>query len=118
MTTIDLDEVERLYNAATPGDWHGDRQDGSIKYRLTSGDDCELVLAVDHKNFTSGFLGDRGKEDAALIIALHNAFPALLAELRENRQRIAALEAENAKLARWIVNHSDSVSGDHACAAS
>ena len=93
MTLTDLEKLEALHAAATPGEWTGDRHDGTVKYRLHS-ENCEcdreepwncphLVLSVDHKNGTSGFRGVHSEENEKLVIALHNAFPALAKALRE-----------------------------------
>ena len=88
-----LEKLEALHAAATPGEWTGDRHDGTVKYRLHSENcNCDreepwscshLVLSVDHKNVTSGFLGARSAENEKLVMALHNAFPDMAKALRE-----------------------------------
>jgi len=70
---IDLDELERLYAAATPGEWAAD-ETGPIR-GIISG---PLVVA-------------NRRQDRAAIVALHNAFPAMFARLRalENEEAIS-----------------------------
>lgn len=87
----DLEKLEVLYAVATPGEWKGDRKDGTVKYRMFS-QECEcvelwecphVVLDVDHKNGTSGFRGLLGEENEKLVKALHSAFPEMAKALRE-----------------------------------
>lgn len=90
---IDLDELERLAKAATPGPWKEGRHDmfsivegahakyiyaNRIPVAISTGEekDCERVLA-----------------DARYIAAACNALPGLIAENRELRNELkAALE--------------------------
>ena len=103
----DLEKLEALHAAATQGKWTGDRHDGTVKYRLHS-ENCEcdreepwvcphLILSVDHKNVTSGFLGMHGEANEKLVMALHNAFPDMAKALREAwAERNEAIEARAA----------------------
>ena len=85
MTDIDIDKLETLRAAATPGEWR--EVEGEIwgeepfaKYEVvapTTDDSCEFR---------------RG--NAAWLTAIHNAAPALLAEVR----RLRAIEAAARKL--------------------
>lgn len=103
MTPEQLEEIEKLHAAATPGEWTGDRHDGTVKYRVHSEScDCDreeswncphLVLEVDHKNGTSGFHGKYSEENEKLVLALHNAFPAMAKALREAWQERDVLQA-------------------------
>src|SRR5688572_4152656 len=96
MTTPDLDNLDRLYRAATPAPWwreqvpqHQGREGflaQLIKYRW---DDVPTWIAE------SSDRGEQSRKDFDCICELHNAFPALLAELRR-------LRAENAAWQRAI----------------
>lgn len=95
--TTDIDEIERLMAAATPEDeWfvvrYGDG-DSLVICRDEAGNQRIAFMAVpgtrDHlaRNRTWKAI----KANAALIVALHNSAPAMIAEIRE-------LRAENARL--------------------
>lgn len=94
---IDLEELERLAKAATPGPWKEGRHDmfsivegahakyiyaNSIPVAISTGEekDCERVLA-----------------DARYIAAACNAVPDLIAENRALLERIRALEQKAKK---------------------
>lgn len=67
---VDIEKLEALAKAATPGRVH-DRLDscgGGLKYECF-GDDGSLVLKVDHKNDEWGFVGERGEQDEAFFLA-------------------------------------------------
>ena len=87
---ISAAEARRLREAATPGPWTGDCHDGSVKYSVR-GSDGEMVLAVDHKNGTFGFMAYRCDGDERLVLAS----PTLAAT-------VEALEADNARLRRML----------------
>ena len=86
---FDIDELERLLAAATPGEWAVcvDATGGTFVAGMTDTAEtvCEFGAAPD----------DDGQEqldaDAALIAAARNSLPAILTEIRE-------LRAENARL--------------------
>jgi hypothetical protein len=81
--TVDLEELERLATAATPGPWH--RGQGPHWAREVRGSTGRGVA----------WCGSQGYEaDAAFIAAAGEAVPALCAELRGARERIAELEAD------------------------
>lgn len=93
---FDLDEIERLLAAATPG---GVR---SIKHHFEIEGNCYAIVNTDYYPiaFTpawdapkQGQVGapNEAEANAALIVALHNSAPAMLTEIRE-------LRAENARL--------------------
>lgn len=80
--TVDIEELERLAAAATPGPWH--RGQGPHWAREVRGSTGRGVA----------WCGSQGYEaDAAFIAAAGEAVPALCAELRAARERIAELEA-------------------------
>ena len=80
---FDLDEIERLLAAATPGEWIAcGWGDGSTPDGLTNifNHDAEVLL-----------MECLPVDDAALIVVARNSLPAMLTEIRE-------LRAENARL--------------------
>lgn len=83
---IDLDELERLEREATPGDWYWSKDDDYRAHYLISSPRLETVLECDHCN-------EPDTADKNFIVALRNAAPALIAELRAARERIAELES-------------------------
>lgn len=107
----DLDLIEKLEQAATPGPWEADTRDET---------DCVLWSRAapkdeEHKEYV-GSVGDGGwtdppkpdletaafdlqVEDCRLIAALRNAAPDMIAEIRALRARVAHLE----KTARALV---------------
>jgi len=94
-----LDELARLHAAATPGEWRGDRIDRTVKYGISVGEDGHLKPV-----FWFDFYPDDGnnEEDFNAVIAIHNAFSALLEYVRE-------LESERdearAQLVHWKKQH-------------
>lgn len=75
-TNTTLDELERLHAASTPGEWV---QELTVLDRPELGAD---VVRIGPKTDGLAFFQARTTEDAAAIVALHNAFPALLAYVR------------------------------------
>jgi hypothetical protein len=65
-----LARISARHEAATPGPWVGDRHDGTVKYEMRSAGGT-LVLRVDHKNATSGFLGPNAIADEQLVLHAH-----------------------------------------------
>lgn len=77
MTDSELDELERLHEAATPSDWHVVPLAGNIEHSVVGmlgGYVSEICVTIP-------------KEDAALIVAARNALPGLIAAVREGRAR-------------------------------
>ena len=94
---VDIDELERLLAAATPGEWVAcGWGDGSTPDGVTNifNHDAEVLL-----------MECLPIDDAALIVAARNSLPALLTEIRE-------LRAENARL-REDVRRQTSLAQDH-----
>ena len=102
---IDLDELERLAKAATPGPWKEGRHDmfsivegahakyiyaNSIPVAISTGEekDCERVLA-----------------DARYIAAACNAVPELIARIRELEQELDVYREE--KQLEWERSRND-----------
>src|SRR5690625_4447915 len=91
--TIDLDKLERLEREATPGPWHWKHND--IVQRDEAG---KFVADVAGMYYDDDGYPNWGADNAAnteLIIALRNAAPGLIAELRSARKRIAELERDD-----------------------
>lgn len=109
----DLDELERLLAEATPGEWK------VAPYYTGTGPDevCRGMLAVDD-DWPTGIisendppLGESLSDDLDLIVALRNAAPALIAELKALRINAKA----NNDLARMYKAQADELRGK--CAA-
>lgn len=86
---VDLDELERLEREATPGPWRW--ADG---YKSMYGDAAYTLAGYQDMGILScdGIFNSPRDCDEELIVALRNAAPALFAELRAARKRIAELE--------------------------
>ena len=85
---IDLDELERLAKAATPGPWH---KQGFDVYAW-QGKRRQFVartapVVVSNRDFMS-----RNMNDPAYIVAACNAVPELIARVRELQAKIANLK--------------------------
>lgn len=76
---VDIDELQRLYDASTPGEWF---QSGCAVF-VRLGDE-ELGIC----GCGAGEIeGKRTIDNAVQIAAAHNVMPQLLAEVREGRER-------------------------------
>src|SRR5690554_4441481 len=87
--TIDLDNLERLEREATPGKWFaevmcGDAREPTEIFASGPAHEVRGRGTVNHAR-----AGGNAAKDAKLIAALRNAAPALIAELRAARERIA-----------------------------
>ncbi|MFZ5744431.1 MAG: hypothetical protein ACOY7T_08135 [Pseudomonadota bacterium] len=99
MNTPDLEELERLLAKATPGDWVAAAKPSRIVgWPIVSqqGRAIGSVNYVDPAGFApaNAALNDEAKANAALIVALRNAAPFLIATARE----VEGLRAEVARL--------------------
>ena len=61
-------------------------------------EDGDLVLRVPTCWKEGAWQDKAGRDNAAAIVALHNAYPTLTAHIDAQAERIAELEAENARL--------------------
>ena len=86
---IDLDELDRLHAAATPGRWCRDADIESAVDCLDSDEATEWFEARRRRGFS--VIESEFEENRASAIALHNAYPALAAEIRALRAAIAAM---------------------------
>lgn len=85
---VDLDEIERLLSEATPRPW---ADDGDAIITEDPGEvDMERVLIADTRYFTI----PRGQANAALIVALVNSAPGLIARIRELEGALEAIMVE------------------------
>lgn len=95
LTDEELDRLEGLHAAATPGPWKPSEYGSANEI---DGDGAHAVLEGGPVNCMAYCYGgssvvEFSEEDHAVTIAAHNALPALLAELREHRAREAAHRA-------------------------
>lgn len=90
LTDAELAKLEALHHAATPGPWLADfhhtrvtagRRHAMVRVTGELAPLAAVVLGVE------GCSEDEGRATASLIPAARNALPALLAEVREHRQR-------------------------------
>jgi hypothetical protein len=98
MTSEELDALEKLEKAATPGPWHEYSNHDSV-YGTQIGmiDDADSPHDVFQLADTS-FDEDTSNTNAELMAALRNAAPALIAAARENADLRAKLaDAEKAR---------------------
>jgi hypothetical protein len=82
--TVDLEHLEQLEKAATPGEW-------SVLY---SEDPDRPGVYVNDGGFGTLYIAEecmQGPDDAELIVAARNALPSLIADLRRERERNAEL---------------------------
>jgi hypothetical protein len=103
-----LDELERLAKAATPGPWRGDRIDGTVKYDIVAGDypngKYTVVCHGDNGNACDGGYGFANAENEAYALAANPAsILELVAEVRALRERN--------QLTQNVVRYADSVCG-------
>lgn len=86
---VDLAELRKLAEAATPGPWRGDRYDGTVKYDLLGAND-EPVISGDNGNSDHGPYGIRNESDEKFLMAANPAVVlALLDTIASQRQVIA-----------------------------
>lgn len=105
MDKIDLEELERLAKAATPGPWKVG-EGHSAKFVMTYEDIPvrRLVSVIDGDKGTCDLARgwDESCANAAYIVAACNAAPELIARVRELEERIAELTQENSGHKRVI----------------
>lgn len=90
-TTASLDALEALLAKATPGEWKAAAFSSAVGCPITAQPDPKrntVVLAGVHGAFRDDYAAEV-QANAALIVALHNTAPALIAKAR----RVEALEA-------------------------
>lgn len=121
---VDIDELERLLAAATPGEWAAEFDP------IDAGDHATAVclpgkagllgtfLAYCQHNWSDADYSERriswkeATSNAALIVALHNSAPAILTEIRELRAENARLRMANRSLRRGLYGLTDSGDAD------
>lgn len=96
---IDIDKIESLAKAATPGPWRGDRFDGTVKYDIVAGDypngAYTIICHGDNGNACDGGYGFTSAENEAYVLAANpDTILALVAEVRRLR--------EDAERYRWL----------------
>ena len=103
MTIEELEKLEALHAAATPGEWtpdiDQDRLTVDLASRQRTGDEPHDWIAP----YVAGFeASDGGIADCEAIAALHNAFPAVAKALREAWAERDQARAEAAQLREVI----------------
>lgn len=87
---VDLDELERLLERATPGEWESIEEVGVENFANSiyapAGEWDGLLLARADQNGST--------DNAALIVALHNSAAAMIAEIRELRGLLREAEVK------------------------
>lgn len=81
---VDLDELEQCWLAASKGPWEAKPVGSIIGHRDTAAVQ-EVGSLVDWICHMQGSNCPKWQEDQLVIVALHNAFPAIFAELRAAR---------------------------------
>lgn len=81
LTTEKLDELERLLEQATPGDWEWYKSNSYNRIGLANSY-CEIIYPVKYSDGHPG-IEWRNDADAKLILASRNALPALIAAARK-----------------------------------
>ncbi len=89
LTIEQIEALEELEKAATPGEWRKPFEDGALAHERD-----KSLLAIDK----DGMAIVNRPEDAALIAALRNAAPALLQAARDNADLEQELEEWTSKL--------------------
>ena len=100
---IDTKELRRLYEAATPGEWHVEKAANNRKVKPY----VVLDGKPDHDDYEGMPVEKAWKGDAIFISAAHNALPALLDEVDRLTAENAALrqrDAEAREVAKELVN--------------
>ena len=91
---VDLDQLDALHKAATPGPWHRD----SLYWTMRIVEKAEHDVAEGLPDSTLWPCRD----DADYIVALHAAYPAMAEELRRPRKLVREYaEAWDAARAQW-----------------
>lgn len=82
-TKEQLDDLEALYAKSTPGDWELWTSNSWRRITAKGGADGGVLWpSCGDNRFTCTLSGPQVEENLALMIALHNAFPSLLAAAR------------------------------------
>lgn len=99
MADLDLNELERLEKAATPGPWKWDSDQikddpmNRCRYRV-----CVVGKTVMQTYYSSDDV--HAEADATLTCALRNALPELLRRLREAEEILSWLESQHVEVRR------------------
>ena len=92
----DIDDIRKLYNAATQGEWKWRKRAGDGAYELGAGD-FQTDGFPPEWCYERTFVGlSKIEADPALVVALRNSFPALAEELEAARKVVAAARAMSA----------------------
>lgn len=81
----DLNELERLCDAATAGPWRSSNPHGDEYFRVVS---CAPNGRMLGDKIAFMAINNKSKDDAALIAEARTAIPELIAEVRRLREKI------------------------------
>lgn len=98
-TQPDLEALDALHAAGTAGEWSVDPGTENLCVEIAA-DTSAYVCSFQYESYLEESERHRGEADAALIVALHNAWPTVAAELRRARKIEAA-----ARLVRACIAH-------------
>lgn len=93
MNPEEIQKSREICEAATDGPWIGDTYSGWVKYFLW-GKDKKVILEVNHKDNSSGFLGENRDNDEMFIKHARTALPKALNAIERQEQMIQALLKE------------------------
>lgn len=101
---VDLDRLDALHAAATPARW-------SVKHNAKH-EESRVYAGTNQRAVFDGRLLLGQHEDAELAVALHNAWPAISAELRRLRAENEKLRAERDGAVRHALSTLDKQGDD------
>jgi hypothetical protein len=93
----DLESLEKLLAEATAGPWRTTTSCAAYEYCSVEGPEwtvCQVIYDDDRRPVQGEDDDGKAIADARLIVALRNAAPELLAELKELRERVVAARAD------------------------
>ena len=108
-----VDKLERLEREATGAPWNV--QNTTACYDVIQGGDRTTdsryiaMMGVDYDPNTGESIPPHADADAALIVAMRNALPALLSQLREQRERADDAERKVERAHQTLWDHAHAV---------
>lgn len=96
LSAADLAALESLLERASPAPWV--HTVGMLKHYVSSADD-DLGFSLQEMHYIDGH-ETRAEADAALIVALRNDAPALIADVRRLREQVSQMQAAQRERAR------------------
>jgi hypothetical protein len=114
MTSKELEALEKLEKAATPGPWVYERSPDDMEVGFPGSFD---VIAPNGDALCAMYTSDVviSETHGKLIPALRNAAPALIAAARENARLRAVVEAARDEITAWRAAEDESRAIENAC---